>query len=77
MAASWWTNLTMCQLAPLFGVSRSAADRSIDHLGRCSRSSHVLFAKDTMLIVDGTVVPATTVRIRNETAVGNTTTGRL
>lgn len=32
-AAYWRTNLTMRQLAPLFGVSKSAADRIIDHLG--------------------------------------------
>ncbi|SCE20325.1 Helix-turn-helix of DDE superfamily endonuclease, partial [Streptomyces sp. IgraMP-1] len=33
VAAYWRTNLTMRQLAPLFGVSKSAADRIIDHLG--------------------------------------------
>lgn len=33
VAAYWHTNLTMRQLAPLFGVSKSAADRIIDHLG--------------------------------------------
>lgn len=58
VAAYWRTNLTMRQLAPLFGVSKSAADRIIDHLGPmlalqpCKR-----FAKDTVLIVDGTLVP--------------------
>ncbi|MFD5878088.1 helix-turn-helix domain-containing protein [Streptomyces yangpuensis] len=31
--AYWRTNLTMRQLAPSFGVSKSAADRIIDHLG--------------------------------------------
>ncbi|MHC5699885.1 helix-turn-helix domain-containing protein [Streptomyces tirandamycinicus] len=33
VAAYWRTNLTMRQLAPLFGVSKSAADRITDHLG--------------------------------------------
>lgn len=33
VAAYWRTNLTMRQLAPLFGVSKSAADRVINHLG--------------------------------------------
>ncbi|MFE1957077.1 transposase [Streptomyces sp. NPDC059479] len=58
VAAYWRTNLTMRQPAPLFGVSKSAADRVIDHLGPklvlqpCRR-----FAKDAVLIVDGTLVP--------------------
>ncbi|CAG6392202.1 hypothetical protein SCOCK_150174 [Actinacidiphila cocklensis] len=58
VAAYWRTNLTMRQLARLFGVSKSAADRIIDHLGPmlalqpCKR-----FAKDTVLIVDATLVP--------------------
>ncbi|KAF2779570.1 transposase for insertion sequence element IS112 [Streptomyces sp. OM5714] len=57
VAAYWRTNLTMRQLARLFRVSKSAADRIIDHLGPmialqpCKR-----FAKDTVLIVDGTLV---------------------
>lgn len=29
----WRTNLTLRQLDPLFGISKSAADRIIDHLG--------------------------------------------
>lgn len=33
VAAYWRTNLTRRQLAPRFGVSKSAADRIIDHLG--------------------------------------------
>src|ERR1700761_7977474 len=33
VTAYWRTNLTMRQLAPLFGVSKSAADRIIDDLG--------------------------------------------
>lgn len=50
--------MTMRQLAPLLGISKSAADRVIDQLG----PSLVLqpqkrFAKDTALIVDSTLVP--------------------
>jgi transposase len=33
VAAYWRTNLTLRQLAPLFGVSKSAADRIIARLG--------------------------------------------
>ena len=29
----WRTNLTLRQLAPLFGISKSATDRIVDHLG--------------------------------------------
>ncbi|MFB6632145.1 transposase [Streptomyces sp. NPDC056362] len=54
----WRTNLTMRQLAPLFGVSKSAADRIIDHLGpMLALQPRKRFAKDTVLIVDGTLVP--------------------
>jgi hypothetical protein len=48
----------MRQLAPLFGVSKSAADRIIDHLGpMLALRPRKRFAKDTVLIVDGTLVP--------------------
>ncbi|WP_433545713.1 transposase [Streptomyces sp. CA-294286] len=58
VAAYWHTNLTMRQLAPLFGVSKSAADRIIDHLGpMLALQPRKRFAKDTVLIVDGTLVP--------------------
>jgi hypothetical protein len=58
MAASWRTNLTMRQLVPLFGISKSAADRIIDHLGpMLALQPSKRFAKDTVLIVDGTLVP--------------------
>ncbi|MFD5349979.1 transposase family protein, partial [Streptomyces anulatus] len=58
VAAYWRTNLTMRQLAPLFGISKSAADRIIDHLGpRFALRSRKRFAKDAVLIVDGTLVP--------------------
>lgn len=58
LAAYWRTNLTMRQLAPLFGVSKSAADRIIDHLGpMLALQPRERFAKDAVLIVDGTLVP--------------------
>ncbi|CAL2067273.1 transposase [Streptomyces sp. TR1341] len=58
VAAYWRTNLTLRQLAPLFGVSKSAADRIIDHLGPAlALQQRKRFRKDTMLIVDGTLVP--------------------
>ncbi|MFE9611955.1 transposase [Streptomyces sp. NPDC006012] len=58
VAACWRTNLTMRQLAPLFGVSKSAADRIIDGLGpMLALQPRKRFAKDTVLIVDGTLVP--------------------
>ena len=58
MAAYWRTNLTMRQLAPLFGVSKSAADRIIDRLGpMLALQGRKQFTKDTVLIVDGTLVP--------------------
>ncbi|THC47309.1 transposase [Streptomyces sp. A1499] len=54
----WRTNLTMRQLAPLFGVSKSTACRIIDHLGPLlALQSRKRFAKGTVLIVDGTLVP--------------------
>lgn len=58
VTAYWRTNLTLRQLAPLFGVSKSAADRIINHLGpRLAIQPRQRFAKDTVLIVDGTLVP--------------------
>jgi hypothetical protein len=48
----------MRRLAPLFGVSKSAADRIIDHLGpMLALRPRRRFAKDTVLVVDGTLVP--------------------
>ena len=56
VAASWRTNLTL-QLAPLFGISKSAADRIIDHLGPLlALQPRRRFRRDTVLIVDGTLV---------------------
>ncbi|MFF2126514.1 transposase [Streptomyces olivochromogenes] len=58
VVAYWRTNLTLRQLAPLFGVSKSAADRIINHLGpRLALQPRQRFRKDTVLIVDGTLVP--------------------
>lgn len=58
VAAYWRTNLTLRQLAPLFGVSKSAADRIIDQLGPLlALQPRKRFRKDTVLIVDGTLAP--------------------
>ncbi|MFD8903044.1 transposase [Streptomyces ardesiacus] len=58
VAAYWRTNLTMRQLALLFGTSKSAADRIIDHIGPLlALSPRHRFARGTVLIVDGTLVP--------------------
>lgn len=58
VVAYWRTNLTMRQLALLFGVSKSAADRVIDQIGPLlALKPRRRFAKDTVLIVDGTLVP--------------------
>lgn len=56
--AYWRTNLTLRQLAPLFGVSKSAASRIIDHLGpKLALTPRKRFVKNAVLIVDGTLVP--------------------
>ncbi|BFV54996.1 hypothetical protein KCMC57_up01000 [Kitasatospora sp. CMC57] len=58
VAAYWRTNLTLRQLAPLFGLSKSAADRVVGHLGPLlALKQRQRFRKDTVLIVDGTLVP--------------------
>lgn len=58
VAAYWRTNLTMRQIAPPFGISKSAADRIIDHLGPLlALQLRKRFRKDTVLTVDGTLVP--------------------
>jgi hypothetical protein len=58
VAAYWRTNLTLRQLAPLFGISKSAADRIIAHLGPClGLQQRKRYRRDTVLIVDGTLVP--------------------
>lgn len=58
VTAYWRTNLTLRQLAPLFRVSKSAADRVIRHLGPLlALRPRKRFRRDTVLIVDGTLVP--------------------
>lgn len=59
VAVYYRTNLTLRQVAPLFGVSKSAAGRIVEHL-----AGYLVLApvesrhpKDTVLIVDGTLVP--------------------
>ncbi|MFE1318391.1 transposase [Kitasatospora phosalacinea] len=58
VAAYWRTNLTLRQLAPLFGASKSAASRIIDHTGPLlALEPRRRFSQDTVLIVDGTLLP--------------------
>ncbi|GAA3091155.1 hypothetical protein GCM10017562_72860 [Streptomyces roseofulvus] len=58
VAAYWHTNLPVRQLAPLCGVSRSAADRIFDHLPpMLALQARKRFAQDNVLIVAGTLVP--------------------
>ena len=58
VATYWRTNLTLRQVAPLFGVSKPAADRILDHLAPLLAISPARRPrKDTVYIVDGTLVP--------------------
>lgn len=58
VATYWRTNLTLRQLAPLFGVSKSAADRIVDHTAPLLiLQQRRRFREDAVLIVDGTLVP--------------------
>lgn len=58
VAAYWRTNLPLRQLAPLFGISKSSADRIIDHTGpQLALKQRQRLRRDTVLIVDGTLVP--------------------
>ncbi|GAA1035829.1 hypothetical protein GCM10009566_01110 [Streptomyces murinus] len=58
VAAYWRTNLTMSQLALLFGTSKSAADRLIAHMGPLlALQPRRRLSATTVLIVDGTLVP--------------------
>ncbi|MET8168542.1 transposase family protein [Streptomyces sp. NPDC005329] len=58
MVATYWrTNLTLRQVAPLFGISKSAADRILDHLAPLLAISPARRPrKDTVYIVDSTLV---------------------
>lgn len=52
------TNLTLRQLAPSLGASQAAADRVIRHLGPLlALRPRKRFRKETVLIVDGALVP--------------------
>lgn len=58
VAAYWRTDLTPRQLAPLFGISKSAAARIIDYLGpSLALQPRRRFREDTALIVEGDLVP--------------------
>jgi hypothetical protein len=58
VTAYWRTNLPLRQIAPLFGVSKSAADRIIHDLGpKLALRPRKRFAPSAVLIVDGTLVP--------------------
>ncbi|MGW5572427.1 transposase [Nocardia thailandica] len=58
VATYWRTNLTMRQLAAVFGVSKSAAARVIEDLGPAlALRPRARFGRDAVLIVDGTLVP--------------------
>ena len=59
VAVYYRTNLTLRQTALLFGISKSAAGRVVDHLGPLLVLSPVArrHRPDRLLIVDGTLVP--------------------
>ncbi len=58
VATYWRTNLTMRQLAAVFGVSKSAAAQVIEDLGPAlALRPRTPFPRGAALIVDGTLVP--------------------
>ncbi|WP_189034808.1 transposase [Nocardia rhizosphaerihabitans] len=58
VATYWRTNLTMRQLAAVFGISKSAAARVIEDLGPAlTLRPRARFPRGAVLIVDGTLVP--------------------
>lgn len=59
VAVYYRTNLTLRQVALLFGISKSAAGRVVDHLAPLLALAPVTrrHSPDTVLIVDGTLVP--------------------
>jgi hypothetical protein len=59
VAVYYRTNLTYRQIAVLFGISKSAAGRVVDHLAPLLALAPITHAhgSDTVLIVDGTLVP--------------------
>ncbi|WP_171166536.1 transposase family protein [Streptomyces sp. I05A-00742] len=59
VVAYWRMYLTMRQLVPWCGISQSAANRIIDQAGPLiAFRPRRRFAKDTVPVVDGTLVPA-------------------
>jgi hypothetical protein len=61
VATYWRTNLTLRQVAPLVGVSKSAADRILDHLAPLLAIAPARRPrKDAVDIVDGTWCPHVT-----------------
>ncbi|GAA5008755.1 hypothetical protein GCM10023257_64090 [Streptomyces hyderabadensis] len=78
VAAYWRTNLTLRQLAPLFGVSKSAADRITDHLGPAlAPQQRKRFRTNTVLIVDGTLVPTRDHSIAEQSKTSHVIGGQL
>jgi hypothetical protein len=59
VAVYYRTNLTLRQVALLFGISKSAAGRVAEHLAPVLVLSPVTrkHSPDTVLIVDGTLAP--------------------
>lgn len=58
VAAYWRTNLTLRQVTPLFGISKSAAERTPDHLAPLLAISPARRRReDAVCIVDGAPVP--------------------
>ncbi len=58
VATYWRTNLTMRQLAAVFGVSKSAAARVIEDLGPAlGLRPRVRFPRGAVFIIDRTLVP--------------------
>lgn len=59
VAVYYRTNLTFRQLALLFGISKSAANRIVGHLAPllALAPASTPHSPDTVLIVDGTLVP--------------------
>jgi hypothetical protein len=58
LAVYWRTNLTLRQVAPLFGISRAAAHRVVDSLSDLLALAPATRRRaDQVAIVDGTLVP--------------------
>lgn len=58
VATYWCTNVTLRQVALLFGTSKSAADRILNHLAPLLAISPARRRREgTVYIVDGTLVP--------------------